>query len=329
MRSASLLLACWVGVSDACTGTSKQKWCTEEYYTNSDEKYIARTPPSSASQAPCGAKTTCIAPALQSWQETAIVDEFNKYRAHHGACPLKYNAAVGDWVKSTAGFALTCSGTMKHNHDPNYGETIATVFSMNALNVFDPGEAANHWYCHEEGCYTNYDSNDFVPGLGHFTQTVWRGTTEVGCAMCQKPQGPGTLVFVFCGFTAPGNVGHQFVANVKRAGTPVPSTCSAGSVTPPGPGVGATPAPGGPATPGGQSPAGQSPAVGPEPASTSSSSGSNGFTTFVLVMFVLYLLGGAATAGIFVYFYLKQTKGSSGPEKTDPELMLETSLVPA
>ena len=313
---ASLLLACWVGVSDACTGTSKQKWCTEEYYTSSNEKYIARVPPPSASQSPCGTKGACVAPALQSWQETAIVDEFNKYRAHHGACPLKYKAAVGDWVKSTAGFASTCGGIMKHNHDPGYGETIATVFSMKGLNVFDPGEAANHWYCHEEGCYTNYESNDFVSGLGHFTQTVWRGTTEVGCAMCQKPQGPGVLVYVFCGFTAPGNVGHQFVANVKRAGTPVPDTCSASPATP---GAQATAAPGGIASPGVTAP------VAPPPSSTS---GSNAFTTFVLVMFILYLVGGAATAGIFLYFYLKQTKGSR-PEKTDPEQMLETSLVPA
>ncbi|KIJ98325.1 hypothetical protein K443DRAFT_104102, partial [Laccaria amethystina LaAM-08-1] len=53
----------------------------------------------------------------------------------------------------------------------------------------------------------------FSPATGHFTQVVWKSTTQVACAMVNC--GPGTIfpqasTYTVCRYTPPGNIQGQF-----------------------------------------------------------------------------------------------------------------------
>lgn len=51
---------------------------------------------------------------------------------------------------------------------------------------------------------------DWTPAAGHFTQLVWKGTSQVGCGMANCAGSN----FVVCNYNSPGNVVGDFAANV-------------------------------------------------------------------------------------------------------------------
>ena len=56
-------------------------------------------------------------------------------------------------------------------------------------------------------------------GAGHFTQVVWAGTENLGCAVSTCPEGgpdPGRKIYV-CNYDPPGNWRGEFEANVFPA----------------------------------------------------------------------------------------------------------------
>jgi hypothetical protein len=57
----------------------------------------------------------------------------------------------------------------------------------------------------EESAYTR--GSGFSAGTGHFTQVVWKGTSEVGCGLA-------SCGLVTCSYDPPGNVQGAFAANV-------------------------------------------------------------------------------------------------------------------
>jgi hypothetical protein len=57
------------------------------------------------------------------------------------------------------------------------------------------------------------------PGTGHFTQVVWKGTSEIGCAKVPHRTIPGTYVWV-CNYNFPGNIQGEYAQNVID-----PNTC--------------------------------------------------------------------------------------------------------
>jgi len=67
---------------------------------------------------------------------------------------------------------------------------------------------------------SSYDSNNPVPS--HFTQVVWKSTTQLGCALqiCNNnnifdASKFGPTKFVVCEYSPPGNVLGQFSENVQ------------------------------------------------------------------------------------------------------------------
>jgi len=65
------------------------------------------------------------------------------------------------------------------------------------------------WY-EEVGNY-DFASPGFTMGTGHFTQVVWRNTSQVGCgrAACNG------MVFWVCRYSPAGNFTGQFPENVQ------------------------------------------------------------------------------------------------------------------
>ncbi|CZS87969.1 uncharacterized protein RCO7_14005 [Rhynchosporium graminicola] len=156
-----------------------------------------------------------------------VVDDHNFYRSQHGASPLKWNDQLAlssnDWVNK-------CQ--WGHSGHQGVGENIALGYSK-AL------DAINAWAL--ERVNYNFNKPGFGSQTGHFTQVVWKTTTDVGCArkQCQVPgfSNGNPTWYLVCQYQSPGNVVNagQFEENVGRqiSGDPkvgIPGTLSS---TPP------------------------------------------------------------------------------------------------
>ncbi len=66
-----------------------------------------------------------------------------------------------------------------------------------------------NWY-DEESLY-DYNNPGFSSSTGHFTQVVWKSTSDVGCGLAISSD---YKVYAICQYSAPGNYANQFRTNV-------------------------------------------------------------------------------------------------------------------
>lgn len=109
-------------------------------------------------------------------------------------------ASAQAWADHLA-VALGCD--LEHEDQDVYGENLAMGTSLT------PAQAVNLW-ASEKSRYTwspTYSMADFNAGSGHYTQLVWRQSTQIGCgrAICAQ------AVVISCRFSPPGNVISQSV----------------------------------------------------------------------------------------------------------------------
>ncbi|RAH50899.1 putative extracellular SCP domain protein Pry1 [Aspergillus brunneoviolaceus CBS 621.78] len=97
-----------------------------------------------------------------------ILSVTNTYRQAHNASNLIWNKSLAEYAKK---WAEGCKWA--HSHSP-YGENLAFGFPNASAAVAAWGD---------EGLRYNFrEPTGFTEETGHFTQLVWRATTEVGCA---------------------------------------------------------------------------------------------------------------------------------------------------
>ena len=149
-------------------------------------------------------------PLTQSELFTRTLSSHNRVRAKHRLPPLKWSNKLAAYSKQWVdhlGSGPRC--TMKHRSGvPPYGENLywssAVVWSdgVRETNRVTIRDVVKVW-ADEERWY-NYNRNNCQPGqrCGHYTQIVWRDTTEVGCAM--KVCGDKSQTWV-CSYNPPGN----------------------------------------------------------------------------------------------------------------------------
>ncbi|PFH54643.1 hypothetical protein AMATHDRAFT_135037 [Amanita thiersii Skay4041] len=124
----------------------------------------------------------------------------NKLRAQHGANPLTWNEELASKAQQ---WANDCHWGHSGGTLGSFGENLAAGTG----STFDIASAVKAWTDEVD----QYDPNNPVPS--HFTQVVWKSTSEVGCAMqsCHDLLGTGTGVarYYVCEYSSPGNViGH-------------------------------------------------------------------------------------------------------------------------
>jgi hypothetical protein len=128
-----------------------------------------------------------------------MAEAHNKNRAMHCAPALKWSETL---ARAADNWAKQCTKTHDQSIRGIQGESLAwgtRRTGEDAVNAwynerFDPGYNfdAPTWICNDPNNKT----------VGHFTQLVWRTTTEVGCAsrVC------GDEVYWVCRYSPPGNI---------------------------------------------------------------------------------------------------------------------------
>jgi pathogenesis-related protein 1 len=138
-----------------------------------------------------------------------LVDAHNAHRAKHCAGPLTWSPKLAQAAQRWAD-SLKAQGC-KFGHSPRnaYGENLAAGTS----GTLDGRAVTDMWY--DEVRLYRFPDGGFSMQTGHFTQVVWRETTQIGCgvATCN-----GMDIYV-CEYDPPGNMDTMYRQNVLAAGS--------------------------------------------------------------------------------------------------------------
>ncbi|HRD78289.1 MAG TPA: CAP domain-containing protein [Hyphomicrobiaceae bacterium] len=191
----------------------------------------ARTLSLLAASAVGGITSLAISTAPAAAQEMLTLH--NTRRAQHCAPAMRWSAAL---AASAQTWANRCQFVHSSSAErPGQGENLAWGTGSFATAVSSFGR----WY--DEVSRYNFSAPGFSSATGHFTQIVWRGSTELGCAMAMC----SGQAFWVCRYGPAGNITNpgMFASNV------LPTSCR--TATPPPPPGNPTPGPGPTPTPGG------------------------------------------------------------------------------
>jgi pathogenesis-related protein 1 len=99
---------------------------------------------------------------------------------------------------------LASTGQLEHDTTDGYGENLyLSTFKASYL------DAINCWY--KEKSDYHYNSNSCNDTCGHYTQLVWKDTTEIGCGKAIYTTGiHKNNTVIVCRYNPPGNyIGEQ------------------------------------------------------------------------------------------------------------------------
>lgn len=135
----------------------------------------------------------------------AYLSQHNNERAAHGASALT-------WADDLAGVAQDWVNKCIWQHSGGkFGENLSVGTNMS------PSGAVQLWLDERD------EYNPASPQYSHWTQVVWKGSKEVGCAVASCPAAnffgagaSGTALFYACEYRPAGNVIGQFAQNVQK-----------------------------------------------------------------------------------------------------------------
>ncbi|EDO30082.1 predicted protein [Nematostella vectensis] len=138
----------------------------------------------------------------------------NKRALHQNTPNLSWNA---DMATEAAAYALKLAQTQNFVHsDTSDGENLYNKGTTSGT-VSTCQDAVDSWYSEID----NYDYTDYTnhPGgvIGHFTQIVWKSTTEVGVGVAKAIVGGWTKTYIVARYRTAGNAIGQshYDENVK------------------------------------------------------------------------------------------------------------------
>ena len=166
-------------------------------------------------------------------EQLAIFNAHNMFRDEHCVPRLQWSAELATNAQTWAsGCHKDANGAFCHQNvcgtPTSFGENLGFGFRESngqpILPGLSPEDAVQNWYCEIQNY--NFDNPVFVPGFSpqacippvnaHFTQVVWKETTEVGCApaTCSTEAGQGTLWV--CEYSPAGNNPQTLAENVLQ-----------------------------------------------------------------------------------------------------------------
>ncbi len=147
---------------------------------------------------------------VPGWLMAAPTEESAQWLAAHNQYRKLHGVPSVVWSEKVAASALVHAKTCPSGHSGSrYGENLA--WASYDMGI---GPAVKMWY-DEEALY-DYENPGYIPGVGHFTQVVWKATQEIGCAHisgCRSGKSLRANIWV-CHYFPPGNFHHHFQKNV-------------------------------------------------------------------------------------------------------------------
>lgn len=142
-------------------------------------------------------------------EQAAIMTAHNKWRTEVSVPAMKWSTALADSAQAYANHLKTAQACKpSHSGATDLGENLfwasALTYSngITKVQAISPAQAIESWG--SEKINYNYDTNscDENKVCGHYTQIVWKSTTELGCgkAVCAD----NSQVWV-CNYTPAGN----------------------------------------------------------------------------------------------------------------------------
>ena len=135
-----------------------------------------------------------------------ILSNHNYHRKRHQVGELVRKTEIEKIAQDYSEY-LASIEEMKHSGN-GYGENLYYCYASNGICV--TGEKASQKWYDEVSAY-DYNNPVFSQDTGHFTQLVWKGSTQIGCgAACSANK----KCYVTCNYYPPGNYQGQFANNV-------------------------------------------------------------------------------------------------------------------
>jgi uncharacterized protein YkwD len=185
--------------------------CGQMYRSSEDPPPPAQ--PSPAQQQFEASASAPAEPVAMGGGASATKTIAERFVAAHNAVRAKHCAAPLTWSPKLAAVAQKWADTLRDkgcafgHSGGQYGENLAA----GTEGVLDPEATVKMWY--DEIAKYRFPDGGFSMETGHFTQVVWRGTTQVGCGHSQCK---GNDIWV-CNYDPAGNWDGQYRENVLPA----------------------------------------------------------------------------------------------------------------
>jgi uncharacterized protein YkwD len=133
------------------------------------------------------------APTSNSLQ-TELLAAHNKVRSQRGLPALTWSTEMESLAQDWAN-QMTRTGKFEHRPNNRYGENLFWGRGRD----YSGSDAIESWA--SEAANYNYANNSCQGVCGHYTQLVWKNTTQVGCAAGKVRD----EIYWVCNYNPPGN----------------------------------------------------------------------------------------------------------------------------
>jgi uncharacterized protein YkwD len=137
----------------------------------------------------------------QSDLANTILQIHNRERAAVGAPALKWSDSLAAGAKSWAEH-LAQLGTLQHATGTGQGENLSYRSDSRGPSAISTADLLQGWVNEKNGYTVAPMQWDRDKAHGHYTQMVWKTTTEVGCGTASS----GNSVYLVCRYSPPGNM---------------------------------------------------------------------------------------------------------------------------
>lgn len=145
------------------------------------------------------------APRGEALLRRAMIDVHDEARRAAGVPPLLWNQALADDAARYAA-VLAQTQAFKHSVEPRGRVAEGENLFMGSRGAYRYDEMARLWVdegrAYRAGAFPDISDTGRWQDVGHYTQIVWRRTTEFGCALASSRSDD----YLVCRYAPPGNV---------------------------------------------------------------------------------------------------------------------------
>lgn len=126
----------------------------------------------------------------------------NRYRAEVGVSPLVWSETLANHAQDWADhLAATDGNTLQHSQNSGEGENLW----LGPSDYFSHTDMVDSWGDEKQyfryGAFPDVSATGNWADVGHYTQLIWKDTTEVGCGLAEAERN----TILVCRYNPPGN----------------------------------------------------------------------------------------------------------------------------